>query len=241
MEANSDLLESYMPKDWDKVEDVFKVGTNWLPYTGIVMVFIVNTDLLTEDQIPTKWTDLSDPSLAELISSARADKSGSSYMQLATVLNIYKDNGWDVYKGILANFVLSGSSSAVPRFVNDGEASVGITLEDNAYRFVEGGGPVKIVYPEDGTTAAPDGIALVKGAPHADAAKKFIDWTLSKETQDFLVETMGRRPVRTDGAIPPALPPMSEIKTVPYDFAWSAGNKGEFVEKWTELVQELGL
>jgi hypothetical protein len=52
---------------------------------------------------------------------------------------------------------------------------------------------------------------------------------------------MGRRPVRTDGAIPPELPPMSEIKTVPYDFAWSAGNKTEFVEKWTELVQELGL
>jgi iron(III) transport system substrate-binding protein len=162
-------------------------------------------------------------------------------MQLATVLNIYKDKGWDVYKGILANFVLSGSSSAVPRFVNDGELAVGITLEDNAYRFVEGGGPVKIVYPEDGTTAAPDGIALVKGAPHLQVAKQFIDWALSKETQDYLVEQMGRRPVRVDGAIPPALPKIDEFKTVPYDFAWSAGNKKQFVEKWTELVQELGL
>jgi iron(III) transport system substrate-binding protein len=241
LEANSDLLESYTPKDWDKIADVFKVGTNWLPYTGIIMVFVVNTDMLTEGEMPKRWTDLSDARFEELISSARADKSGSSYMQLATVLNIYKDTGWDVYKGILANFVLSGSSSAVPKFVNDGEASVGITLEDNAYRFVEGGGPVKIVYPEDGTTAAPDGIALVKGAPHSDAAKQFIDWALSKETQDFLVEQMGRRPVRTDGAIPSALPPLSEVKTVPYDFAWSAGNKKEFVGKWTELVQELGL
>jgi iron(III) transport system substrate-binding protein len=197
--------------------------------------------MLKEDEMPKKWTELSDARFEELISSARADKSGSSYMQLATGLNIYKDNGWDVYKGILANFVLSGSSSAVPRFVNDGEAAVGITLEDNAYRYVVGGGPVRIVYPEDGTTAAPDGIALVKGAPHPDAAKQFIDWTLSKETQDFLVEKMGRRPVRSDSAISPDLPPMNEIKTVPYDFAWSSGNKKEFVEKWTELVQELGL
>ncbi len=241
LEANSALLESYTPKDWDKIDDVFKVGTNWMPYTGIIMVFVVNTDMLKEDEIPKKWTDLSDAKFTELISSARADKSGSSYMQLATVLNIYKDKGWDVYKSILANFVLSGSSSAVPRFVNDGEAAIGITLEDNAFRFVEGGGPVKIVYPEDGTTAAPDGIALVKGAPHPDAAKKFIDWVLSKETQDFLVETMGRRPVRSDSEISPALPPMSEITIVPYDFAWSAGNKKEFVAKWTELVQELGL
>ncbi len=242
LEANSDLLQAYTPKDWDKVPDVFKVGTKWLPYTGIVMVFVVNTDMVAENLIPRSWTDLGDTRLKGMISSARADKSGSSYMQLATVLNIYgEDKGWDVYKSILANFVLSGSSSAVPRFVNDGEQAVGITLEDNAYRYVKGGGPVKIVYPEDGTTAAPDGIALVKGAPNAQAAKDFIDWALSKKTQDFLVETMGRRPVRVDGAIPGALPPLSDIKTVPYDFAWSAGNKKGFVAKWTELVQELGL
>jgi iron(III) transport system substrate-binding protein len=241
LEANPDLLESYTPKDWDKIVDVFKVGNKWLPYTGIVMVFIVNTDMVPENLTPRRWTDLEDPRLKGMISSAAADKSGSSYMQLATVLNIYKDRGWNVYKGILTNFVISGSSSAVPRFVNDGELAVGITLEDNAYRYVEGGGPVKIVYPEDGTTAAPDGIALVKGAPHPEAAKRFIDWTLSKQAQDYLVQQMGRRPVRVDGAVPPGLPPITEIKTVPYDFAWSAANKDKFVGQWTELVQELGL
>lgn len=241
LEANSDLLADYEPAGWDKVEDVFKVGTKWLPYTGIVMVFVANTDMLTDAEMPKSWTDLADPKYKGIISSARADKSGSSYMQLATVLNIYKDTGWDVYKGILKNFVLSGSSSAVPRFVNDGEAAVGITLEDNAFRYVAGGGPVKIIYPSDGTTAAPDGIALVKDGPNADAAKKFIDWALSKETQAFLVEQMGRRPVRSDVAVSSELPPMSEVPTALYDFAWSAGNKQAFVAKWTELVQELGL
>ena len=241
LEASSDLLAYYEPAGWDKVEDVFKVGTNWLPYTGIVMVFVANTDMLTEAEMPKSWMDLGDPKYKGLISSARADKSGSSYMQLATVLNIYKDNGWDVYRDILKNFVLSGSSSAVPRFVNDGEAAIGITLEDNAYRYVAGGGPVKIIYPSDKTTAAPDGIALVKNGPNPDAAKAFIDWALSLDTQAFLVEEMGRRPVRSDVAVSSDLPPMSEIPTAPYDFAWSASNKELFVEKWTEMVMELGL
>ncbi|HUX13079.1 MAG TPA: extracellular solute-binding protein [Spirochaetia bacterium] len=241
LEAMPELLAPYTPKDWDKIEPVFKVGTNWLPYTGIVMVFVVNTNLVPANLMPQKWTDLADPRLKGKISSARADKSGSSYMQLATVLNIYKDKGWDVYKSILQNFVLSGSSGAVSRFVNDGEAAVGLTLEDNAFRFFANGGPVKIIYPQDGTTAAPDGIALIKGAPHPDTAKAFIDWALSKRAQDILVKKMARRPVRIDGAVPAGLPPLSQIKTVPYSFKWSADNRDEFLKKWTDLVMQVGI
>ncbi|MFW6313468.1 MAG: extracellular solute-binding protein [Spirochaetota bacterium] len=242
LEANSSILEPYTPEAWDQIDDVFKVGTNWLPYTGIMNVFVVNTDMVPENLTPRTWTDLTDDRLEGLISSARADRSGSSYMQLANVLAIYgEDEGWEIFTDILENMALSASSGAVPRFVNDGEAAVGLTLEDNAQRFVAGGGPVKIVYPEDGTVAAPDGIAMLKGAPHPDAAKAFIDWTLSKSTQDFLVEAMGRRSVRTDGTTPPGLPPLSEINTVAYDFEWAAGNRERFIETYTEKVIELGM
>lgn len=238
LEANSEVLQTYEPAGADKIDPVFMVGNGWLPYTAIVNVFVVNKNKLTPDNYPRKWTDLGRPDLKGQISSARADKSGSSYMQLATVLTIYGDRGWDVYRPILSNFVLSGSSSAVPRFVNDGEASVGITLEDNAYKYVQGGGPVEIVYPEDGTVAAPDGIALVKGGPNPANAKRFIDWALSKQTQEFLVKEMGRRPIRTDVSASGDLPPVSSFKVVPYDFAWSAGNKDAFRKKWLELVMD---
>lgn len=243
LEANSDVLEPYTPAEWDQVADVYKVGTNWLPYTGIMNVFIVNTDMVPRNEFPETWTDLADPRLEGYLSSARADQSGSSFMQLANVLAIYGDGqrGWDVYRSIMKNFVLSTSSGAVPRFVNDGEMAVGITLEDNAHRFVQGGGPVAIVYPDDGAIAAPDGIALIKDGPNPEAGKKFIDWALSKSTQDFLVEQMGRRSVRIDGSTPPGLPPLDEITTVPYDFGWSAENRQEWIEKWTELMMELGL
>ncbi len=237
LEANKELLEAYRPQAWEAIDPAFKVGDAWLPYTGILVVFVVNTDAKTP--VPKTWKDLADPLLKGKISSARADKSGSAYMQLATVLGIYKEEGWSVYEAALVNFSLSGSSSAVTRFVNDGEAAVGITIEDNALRYVNAGGPVKIVYPADGTSLAPDGVALVKGAPHSAEAKAFIDWALSKATQDLLTQRLGRRPVRSDGVTPPGLPPLSEIKLVPYDFVGAAAKKVENVTRWTERVSQL--
>ncbi|HCM25904.1 MAG TPA: ABC transporter substrate-binding protein [Treponema sp.] len=241
LEAENAILAPYTPKEWDKIADVFKVGTNWLPYTGIMNVFVVNTNMVPANLMPRTWTDLADPRLKKLISSARADKSGSSYMQLCNTLLIYKDKGWDVYKGIMQNMVISASSGAVPKFVNDGEQAVGITLEDNAFRYVQGGGPVKIVYPVDGVVAAPDGIALLKGGPNPEAGKAFIDWCLSKPVQELLVDSMFRRAVRTDCKDPAGLPALSTIKTVAYDFGWAALNKNEFSKKFAEIAMELGL
>jgi iron(III) transport system substrate-binding protein len=241
LEANSGVLERYIPKDWDKIDPVFKVGTNWLPYTGIMNVLVVNTKLIPAGRMPKGWMDLTDPWWKGKVSSATPDKSGSSYMQLNNVLLAFKANGWDVYKKLVTNFFISTSSGAVPKYVNDGEALVGITLEDNAFRYVQGGGPVKIVYPAEGAIAAPDGIALVKGAPHPEAGRQFIDWCLSKSTQDFLVGAMFRRPVRVDGANPPGLPALKDIKTIPYNFDDAARNKDAYVQKFTDIRMELGL
>ncbi|MFO8042023.1 MAG: extracellular solute-binding protein [Alkalispirochaeta sp.] len=243
LEQNSELLEPYEPADWDMIEDVYKVGTNWLPYTGIMNVFVVNTEMLSEDEYPTSWEDLGEDRFENGVVTARADQSGSSYMQLANVLAIYGDGeeGWSVYRDMMENFFISSSSGGVPRFVNDGEAPVGITLEDNGQRFVEGGGPIEIVYPEDGAIAAPDGIAVIKGAPNMEGAEMFVDWALSSRVQNFLVNEMGRRPVRSDADAPSGLPPMSEINTIEYDFGWSAENRDAFIDRFRDLMMELDL
>jgi iron(III) transport system substrate-binding protein len=238
LEANSDLLESYTPKDAELIDEAFRTESAWIPYTGILTVLMVNTNLLQPEEYPRTWLDLADGRFAEQVSSARADSSGSAFIQLATVLRIYgtDDAGWGHYANIFENFALSESSGAVPRFVNDGEAAVGITLEDNAYLYAKGGGPVAIVYPEDGTSALADGMALVKGAPNPEAGKAFLDWALSKETQELAVQELGRRPIRTDVAPSGDLKPMSEIELIDYDISWAAEHRDEFMERWNELL-----
>lgn len=236
LEDNKALFTAYKPKDAAALTPAYLAAPEWLPYTGIMAVFAVNTKKLKPEEYPKSWKDLADPKWKGKISSARADSSGSSFQQLATVLLAYGDKGWEIYNGILANMVISDSSGAVPRFVNDGEALVGITLEDNALEYVKGGGNVAIVYPEDGTSTVADGIALVKGAPNEANGKIFLDWLLSKPVQEFVVKEIGRRPVRTDVASV-GLKPFNEIKFVKYDMATVAAKRNDWIAAWKKSFQ----
>jgi iron(III) transport system substrate-binding protein len=240
IDFNPELFEAYEAEGSDKLAEGMKQSDLWTPFTAVVMAFIVNPSKLDGKPVPDSWKALADPQYDDMISSARADASGSSYIQFATVLQAFdsEEEGLEVYKGMLGNFVLSDSSGAVPRFVNDGELAIGVTLEDAALRYVEGGGPVEIVYPAEGTAIAPDAMALVKGAPNAEAGKAFIDFMLSAEAQEVVAE-QGRRPVRSDVASKEALQPLSEVNSVGYDSAWAADNRERLVDMWKDMVLDV--
>ena len=240
VDFNPALFEAYQATEADKLAEGMKQSDLWTPFTAVVTTFIVNESKLDGKPVPTSWEMLADPQYDDMISSARVDSSGSAYIQLATVLQVFGDEakGWEVYKGLLGNYVLSESSGAVPRFVNDGELAIGVTLEDGALRYVEGGGPVQMVYPSEGTAIAPDAMALIKGGPNADNGKAFIDFMLSQEGQTIVAE-QGRRPVRGDVASNPALKPLSEVKSANYDAKWAADNRERLVEEWKNLLLDV--
>lgn len=240
IDFNPDLFEAYEAAGSDMLADGMKQSDMWSPFTAVVMVLIVNDSELDGLAVPESWASLADPMYDGKISSARAEASGSAYIQLATVLQAYADEaaGWDIYKGMLSNFVLSDSSGAVPRFVNDGELAVGVTLEDAALRYVEGGGPVQIVYPSEGTAIAPDAMALIANGPNGDNGKAFLDFMMSEAAQTVVAE-QGRRPVRSDVESNPSLVPLDEVNSVGYDGAWAAENRARLVEAWQDMVLDV--
>lgn len=239
IDFNPTLFEAYDPEGSDALLEGINESEIASPFSAVVMAFIVNESKLDGLPVPQSWLELSDPKYDDYISSAKANRSGSSYIQLATVLQGYgEEKGWEIYKGLLANYVLSDSSGAVPRFVNDGELAIGVTLEDAVLRFIQGGGPVQIVYPSDGTAFHADGMALVAGAPNEGNGKAFLDFMISTDAQTIVAE-QGRRPVRGDVPSNPALLPVNEIVRVAYDNVWAAENRKRIVTAWEDLLLDV--
>jgi iron(III) transport system substrate-binding protein len=232
------LLEPYSPPEFDKIDPQFVKDPAWTPYTAVVYVLAVNTDMQPLETAPKTWAELADPKWKGQIASARADGSGSAMQQLTTVLTVFGDQGWEKYKEIAANFVFADSSGAVPRFVADGEASMGLTLEDNALEYVQGGAPMAIVHLSDGTAATPDGVALVKGGPNPEGGKKFIDWAMSKSTQEKLAMDIGRRSVRIDVAGPAGTPNLSDLQLVDVKPLSAFGGADAVLAEWRKAIGE---
>jgi iron(III) transport system substrate-binding protein len=234
----ADILEPYQPPEFDKIDTQFVANAAWTPYTAVVYVLAVNTDLLPLEEAPKSWAELADPKWQGLIASARADGSGSAMQQLQAVLTIFGDDGWNKYAEIAKNFVFTDSSGAVPRFVADGETQMGLTLEDNALEYVQGGAPVGVVLLSDGTVATPDGVGLVKGGPNPEGGKAFLDWALSKSTQELLATNIGRRSVRTDVAAPPGTPNLSDVNVISITPLSELGGAEAVLTQWRAAIGE---
>ncbi|MBK6600962.1 MAG: extracellular solute-binding protein [Betaproteobacteria bacterium] len=234
--ANGKLFTKYTPENVKFLADAFKVNDAAVPFTAVATAFGVNTKLLTPAQYPKTWIDLGNPMYKGKISAGRPDKSGSAYIQLALVLQIFgEEKGWEIYTKILDNTVLSNSSGAVSKFVNDGEAFIGLSNEDTLLRYKVGGGPVELLYPADGTSAIADVMALTANPNNAEGGKAFINFMLSKEAQEIL-DSVGRRPVRGDIATKSALTPLSKLKVVKYDDDWAGANRTRILAKWNDLL-----
>ena len=210
----------------------------WTPFTTMPYVIMYNKKLVSEADKPKAWRDILDSRWKGKVAYADASKSGSSYTLLVTWLSIYgkNDAGWKFVEDLLRQCKVLPKSSMTYQGVANGEYPIGLTFEQAAFDYLKGGAPIGLIYPSEGTAITLDGSALIKNAPHPNAAKLFLDFTVSKEMQDLMVDRFGRRSVRKDVGSPAGLPALDTIKAIAYDLDYAANQRTQLLKRFQDVL-----
>lgn len=238
--AYEDCFEPCKPEGVEYLRDVgLSADDLWAPFSSLPMVLVYNTRLVPEGEV-TGWADLLDPRWKGRIAFADPTVSGSGYTAALTLFSCIEGDDWDILAELVAN--LDGGelpdSGDVVESVRSGSRYIGVTLEETALKQLSP--EVAIVYPAEGTSAVPDGCALIKGARHPENARAFLEFVIGRDVQELLVSDLSRRSVRTDVHAPEDLPSEAELGIIDYDVHWAGSIKEEFIARWTALIEEGG-
>ena len=234
LESYRDLFAPYTCAEADAILPQYRAQDDiWTPFSSLPVVFVYNPKLVRAGEITT-WRDLLDPTWKGKIAFADPSVSGSSYTALVTMLCAVEGEADDILRAFAEN--LDGkqleSSGAVLSYVAGGQAVVGVTLEETASRRIAAGDELAMVYPADGTSCVPDGCAILNGAPHADNARAFVDFTVSRDVQQLIQEQFCRRSVRSDLESAGTLPPLASIAQTDYDVSLASESRESVLMSW---------
>ncbi len=243
--ANEGLLEKYVSKTSPKISEQFKDPEGY--WTGIYqgyLGFVCDGRYFDENNIdlPKSWDDLLKPEFKGNIIVANPGSSGTAYTFLSTMVQLTGEEKALSYMGKLHKQIkqYTKSGSAPAKSAALGECAIGITFLQNGLRHIkEGFENVKISAPEEGTGYEIGAVGIIKGAPEFEAAKIFVDWSLTKETQEIGQKHGSYHFLTNVDANPPAeAAPLKSTKLINYDFSWSGANKGRLVEAWNNAIKE---
>ncbi len=201
------LLAPYSPKATGIPPKIGSYPINdpdgyYIGFAGSGYGIMWNTRYLKRKKIPVprEWEDLKQPVYHGHVGMSAPSRSGTTHLTVETVLQGDGwEKGWALWKEMAGNFkMVTERSFGVPEGVNSGDFGVGIVIDFFGFSSQATGFPVDFVYPTV-TTLVPANIAIVKNAPHAKAAGAFIEFLLSVEGQELLLDPAIRRlPVNPD-------------------------------------------
>lgn len=180
---------------------------------------------------PTTWSDLLKPEWFNNVGITSPSRSGTMHLTVETIL---QGEGWA--KGWNTMLRMAGNSAAltdrsfgVPDGVNNGQFGAGPVIDFFGLSSKFSKFPVEFVYPDE-TAIVPANIALISESANPDEAKKFIQYTLSAEGQELLLQPQISRlpvlPYENMKNIPEGYPDPTKIverSTVKFDVNLSQG------------------
>ena len=135
-----------------------------------------------------EWDDLAKPEYHGHVGMSAPSRSGTTHLTVETLLQGDGwDQGWAKWKRIAGNFsTVTERSFGVPDGVNTGSFGLGIVIDFFGFSSKASGFPVDFHYPTI-TALVPANVAVVSNSPNEEGAVAFIEYLLTPEGQEVLL------------------------------------------------------
>ena len=185
--ADRNLLQNHASEINDAVKSNFKDDRDrWIGIWYDPIIFCTNKDYLGKlKEIPDTWTALAKFNGVRIGITDFIAADASSNLMFQMIAQFGDAKTYEILSGIHPKVVQYTKYLSNPvRQAGMGETDISIAVESETLRYMQGGYPLKIIYPADGTSYILTGVALSKkNSAKSYEAKKFADWLLSDNAQ----------------------------------------------------------
>jgi iron(III) transport system substrate-binding protein len=249
--AEENLLETYKSPNLSELHDWARREAEVSRYRvagvyGGILALGYNTELVAKKKLPIPrcWKDLLDPAYKGEVMLSNPNSSGTAYMMLASLVQIFgEDEAFRYMKALNANVNQYARSGIGPMTaVTRGETAIGSTVLHGVVNEIVRGFPVQPILPCEGVGYEVGSMAIIKGARNPDNARKFFDWALTVDAQKIGLQ-VGEYAIPTNRNVPlpPQVPNLASIKLIDYDTAkyGSASERKHLLERWEKEINAL--
>ena len=229
------FLEPYRPANAKFIPPHLVTDAGYVNYAWLsVYVIAYNKKKVSASDLPATWKDAANPRWRHRIALADPKTAAGARIFLDIAADRY---GWDYFHALGKNAPLLVSSiAALPRMLSSGEADLALVAsEADILEMISKGEPFGVVYPEDFIPATNFAIAMRKNAAHSHAARLWLEFELSMETQQIYADS-GRLSLREGVKFPFERPPLKSLKMVIPDPDRLDARRNELLKKFTETL-----
>lgn len=221
--AYTPLGISNLPKQYQEIDK------DHTYHVGAFGLMLINHRAKLENP-PQKWTDLLDSKWHEKITLGHPGFSGYVGNWVVALSDKY---GWDYFTKLAKNKPkIARSVFDTVTDIVSGERQVGAGPDNNSLESKAKGNPIEIQFPSDDSILIASPVAIMKDAPHPNAARLFESFFYSREYSETMAKTFNY-PLRSD-VPPPSGVSLEKLKL--YRNKADRLEKGvpEVVAKWRE-------
>ena len=197
LKSKDELLQYVPEEEAGMVPAVAKIDPDGYFHTGWVglSAIVYNTAKVKPADAPKDWPDLADPKWKNQITFGSPNYSGMVGVWTVAMEERY---GWGYFEKLNSlNPQIGRSIDDAVTVLNSGERIVGMGNPATAVRSAAKGNPLAVVYPASGTLMVISPSAIIKGTPHPNGAKLFMEFQASADYSKILVENF-EQPLRGD-------------------------------------------